>query len=82
MECGKHNISKNYIFCIDNNCSGGLDCIECVVMDRKHHHCKHVIVDQFIKDAKTELETAFTKSHIYVMHKNQKVDQFINEFDS
>jgi len=31
MMCEKHSIKKDYIFCIDDDCIGGFDCIQCVV---------------------------------------------------
>jgi len=59
MMCQIHGIKKDHIFCIDDDCVGGFDCIECVVEDNKHKGCKYVIVSEFINDAKSELQKVF-----------------------
>ena len=59
MMCQKHNIKKDHIFCIDDDCIGGFDCIQCVDKDGKHENCKYINVSEFIENAQRELRKVF-----------------------
>lgn len=34
MYCNKHNIKKDYLLCLDQDCADKLGCIECCVVDK------------------------------------------------
>jgi len=49
LECSKHKIKKDYLFCLESGCSNRLTCKKCYEQDHQHLNHDSVFIDGFMK---------------------------------
>ena len=50
MKCAKHNLKKDWCFCLKTDCEDRLVCKKCFTLDQKHHSHKLIYLDYFMAD--------------------------------
>ena len=64
MYCGNHEIKMDYQFCLNEECSCRLTCIECYVKNDKHKKHRMTMVKDFIRGEESELNRVFNQTYI------------------
>ena len=71
LNCEKHKISKNFVFCLEKGCHDGLACEKCYALDKKHIDHKFVMIKYFMDNDEDEIKRIFDEEYIQIM-KNTK----------
>ena len=82
MNCEKHKLKNNFIFCLETDCQDRLACEKCYVLDQKHNGHKVIMVKYFIQNDEEELKRVLDDEYIKNMKDNKTINEFIQQFDN
>jgi len=46
MKCNRHELKRDYLFCLDDGCKSRLGCIECQVVDEQHKGHRYIVIKE------------------------------------
>ena len=81
LDCEKHYLKRNFIFCLEPNCDDGLVCKRCLVLDKKHIDHRFIMVKPLLKDDEYEVKRIFDNEYIEKMKNDKDAEQFVKQFD-
>jgi len=50
MVCYKHDLKKNYLFCLENGCEQRLGCELCYLEDQEHQGHRVILLKEFMEN--------------------------------
>ena len=81
-ECEKHQLNKDYLFCLESRCRDRLCCVKCHFEDSLHRNHKFIIISQFMKNEENEIGKVFNQTFIQTMKENEdSIERFISVFN-
>ena len=48
--CDRHNMKKDYLLCLDNECDDRLICEQCYSLDHKHNGHRFIMIEQLMNN--------------------------------
>jgi len=81
LNCKEHNIKKDYLFCLDDECDHRLGCIECQFDKHKHKGNQYLLIKEFIKNDSEELQRIFDKGYLKVRSENRDQESLVELLD-
>ena len=80
--CEIHQIKKDYLFCLEQNCEDRLCCIECYAKENLHKEHRCIILKDFLRSEESELGRVFNQKFLNAMKEwNNDINQFIEVFN-
>ena len=55
LECEKHKMKKDFIFCLESDCDDRLVCMKCYVFDKKHDRHRVILLKFFMDGDEDEI---------------------------
>ena len=77
LNCDKHQLRRNYVFCLESKCDDGLVCERCFVLDQKHNGHKLIMVKCLIENDEYEIKRIFGEQYADKMKNGKTAEQFI-----
>ena len=71
MKCQRHNIEKDFLFCLESRCDDRFACIECHVSDESHKGHKFIVIKEFMKNDEQELKKIFDETYLKIMNQTK-----------
>ena len=81
IDCEKHQIKKDYLFCSNSRCKDRLVCKKCFHIDQDHIGHKYVHIKYFMEGDDHELRKIFSDTFIEIYNQSKDVNSFIKVFD-
>ena len=72
LNCEKHQLKKDFVFCLESDCHDRLVCMKCYVLDQKHNGHRFVMLKFFMDDDQNEINRIF--SHEYLQNIKQNMN--------
>jgi len=70
LECQKHQIKKDFVFCLESDCDDRLVCMKCYVLDQKHDDHKVIMLKPFMNDDENEINRIFGDQYLQSIKQN------------
>jgi len=64
INCQKHNLTKDFILCLEPDCYDRLVCETCFMVDQKHHNHQFIYIKYFIKGDHHEITKIFNQTYL------------------
>ena len=70
LDCQKHQMKKDFVFCLDSDCDDRLVCVQCFVLDQKHIGHRLIILKPFMDDNENEINRIFSDQYLKNIKEN------------
>ena len=77
MDCKKHNLKKDFIFCLEPDCEDRLVCKKCYLIDQQHFTHKRICIEYFMETDYDEFLKIFNETYAQTMKDSQNIKSFI-----
>ena len=70
LNCQKHQIKKDFVFCLESDCDDRLVCMNCFVLDQKHNGHKLIMLKPFMDGNENEINRIFSDEYLKNIREN------------
>ena len=67
-QCDRHNMKRDGLFCLNDECDDRLECIEC--WNDKHRDHKYIMINEFMMNSESEMNRILNRTYDEVMKQN------------
>lgn len=82
MNCEKHQMKRDYLFCLDQTCRDRLTCMKCYMRDQKHNGHNYVNIKSFMRKDEDQLARIFNTTLVQNIKQEKTLDQLMELFDN
>jgi len=70
LDCQKHQLKKDSVFCLDSDCYDRLVCMMCYVLDKEHDNHRVIMLKPFMYDDENEVNRIFNHEYLQNIQQN------------